>query len=70
MGRTPRRPTAVQSEPQPVSRDAEPAPGREAAPEKDRLALGWRIAIVVWLLGFLGLALFELWGFGSYLLSR
>lgn len=55
----PRRPTTIQNEPA-APRHAEPP----AAPAPATGAgLGWRIALVVWLLGFGGLAAVELFRF-------
>jgi hypothetical protein len=69
MSRT-RRPTGVQVETQPAARPAESAAPAETPAERTGLGLGWRIAIVVWLLGFVGLLLLEWGGFGWKLLVR
>lgn len=42
---------------------AEPAAGREDGKPPARLAVGWRVALAVWALGFAGLVLYELWDF-------
>jgi hypothetical protein len=69
MSRTSRRSTAVQSESPPAApRGAEPPPEPAAATEAARLGLGWRIAIAVWLAGFLGLLLYEVGGLALKLL--
>ncbi len=69
MNRSPRRPTGVQNETAPGARSVE-APVAGPAAEPARAGLGWRIAVVVWLFGFFGLVLFELWGLVSGLLRK
>jgi hypothetical protein len=70
MTRSSRRPTGVQHETTPPTRNAEPAPAETPATEAARLGLGWRIALLVWLAGFLGLMLFEVVGLVWRLLHR
>jgi hypothetical protein len=62
MTRSTSRRTSIRSEPDPPRQAEVPAAPAAAT----RAGLGWRIAIVVWLLGFAGLAVVELcrfaWG--------
>ncbi len=66
---SPRRPTNIQGEAAPP-RKVEASPLETAPADEAGVGLGWRIAIVVWLAGFLGLALFELGGLVLGLLRR
>jgi hypothetical protein len=69
MTRASRRPTGIQGETQPLSGNAERTPAAaDPVPEGFRVGLGWRIALAVWLLGFGGLWLIEMWRFLSKLL--
>ena len=69
MSRSPRRPL-----PGAPVETVQPSPPVEAPDPADvpattgRLGLGWRIALTVWLLGLVGLTLYELVGFGWKLL--
>jgi hypothetical protein len=70
MSRThhPRRPTGIKAEVLPSPPDEQlPA---ESPAERARLGVGWRIALLVWMLGFGALMLVELWKFVSMLLLR
>jgi hypothetical protein len=60
--RRPAPPAGIQTEAAPPSPGAQPAASAEPAAETGRLGLGWRIALVVWVLGFLALAAKELVG--------
>jgi hypothetical protein len=62
MNRVPqRRSSAIQNEPRPedgASRvRAEEPPAENAGP----IPLGWRLAVLVWVCGFVGLFAYELW---------
>ncbi len=74
MNRIPqRRSSAIKNEPDPNGEgptSVTPEPSRPDGGGTGRIPLGWRLAMVVWVCGFVGLFGYELWSLVWKLLVR
>jgi hypothetical protein len=63
MNRMPqRRSSAIQNEPRTDDSTPRVENGEPQTDRPGRIPFGWRLAIIVWVCGFVGLFAYELWG--------
>jgi hypothetical protein len=58
MSRSAQRTTAIQGEANPANGPVEPS---APVAERKKTSLGWRVAVIVWMFGFVAIFGYELW---------